>query len=184
MASSVPFVAGRTREDASDMSSTMFSTIVCPVDFSNYSLRALRYGTVLAGRFGGRVTVLHVANRLLAQAATAAYDVAAMNRDTNAELRALADAIAAKAGGVTPEIRTVVRVGDPAAEIIKGADEEDADLIVMGTHGRSGYRRMFFGSVTEQVLRRSSVPVLAVPWSGHREAMAEASMVSEGSSPL
>ena len=162
------------------MSSTLFSAIVCPVDFSDYSLRALRYATVLAGRFGGRVTILHVANPLLLQAAAAAYDVAAMNSDTEVELRALADAVTSEAGAVTPEIRTVARVGDPATEIISCSKTEGADLIVMGTHGRSGYRRMFFGSVTEQVLRRSSVPVLAVPPLGleHDDGLAEASMAS------
>jgi nucleotide-binding universal stress UspA family protein len=162
------------------MSSTLFSKIVCPVDFSDYSLRALRYATVLAGRFGGRVTIVHVANPLLLQAAATAYDVAAMNTDTQTELRALAEAVTSEASAVTPEIRTVARVGDPATEIISCGRDEQADLIVMGTHGRSGYRRMFFGSVTEQVLRRSSVPVLAVPPLGldHDDGLAEAPMVS------
>jgi nucleotide-binding universal stress UspA family protein len=175
----VYFVAGRTRVGTSDMSSTLFFTTVCPVDFSDYSLRALRYAVALAGRLGGRLTVLHIANPLLLQAAARAYDVAAMSRDTEVELRTLADAVISDAGAVTLGIRTVVRSGDPVTEIIRCGEDEHADLIVMGTHGRSGYRRMFFGSVTEQVLRRSSVPVLAVPPSGlkHREAPADASMV-------
>ena len=55
------------------MTSPLFATIVCPVDFSDYSLRALRHAIVLAGRVDGRVTVLHVVNPLLIQAAAAAY---------------------------------------------------------------------------------------------------------------
>jgi nucleotide-binding universal stress UspA family protein len=108
-----------------------------------------------------------------------------MNSDTEVELRALADAVTSEAGAVTPEIRTVARVGDPATEIIRCSETEGADLIAMGTHGRSGYRRMFFGSVTEQVLRRSSVPVLAVPPLGleHDDGRAEASMVPGETSP-
>ena len=169
------------------MSSTLFTTTVCPVDCSDYSVRALRYAIALAGRLGGRVTILHVVNPLLLQAAAAAYDVAAMSRDTDAELRALANAMTSDPGAMRPfpEIRTAVRVGDPATEIISCGEEEHADLIVMGTHGRSGYRRMFYGSVTEHVLRRSSVPVLAVPPSNleRGDAVAEASMVSEETSP-
>lgn len=150
-----------------DMTSTPFSSIVASVDFSDHSVRALRHAIALAGHFGGRVTVVHVANPLLVQAATAAYDIAAMNRDTETQLRALADEIATEAGAWAPEIRTIISVGDPATEILKGAKEEDADLIVMGTHGRSGFSKMFFGSVTERVLRLSPVPVLAVPASDH-----------------
>ena len=89
--------------------------------------------------------------------------MAAINRETEMELRALTDDVAKEAGACAPEVRTIISVGDPATEIIKCADEDDADVIVMGTHGRSGYRKMFFGSVTEQVLRRSPVPVYAVP---------------------
>ncbi len=149
------------------MTSTPFSSIVCAVDFSDHSVRALRHAIALAGHFGGRVTVVHVANPLLVQAATAAYDIAAMNRDTETQLRALADEIATEAAAWAPDIRTIISVGDPATEILKGAEEERADLIVMGTHGRSGYSKMFFGSVTERVLRLSPVPVLAVPASDH-----------------
>ncbi len=145
------------------MTATLFSSIVGSVDFSDHSVRALRHAIALAGHVLGRVTVIHVASPLLVQAAKAAYDVAAINRETETELRALADDVATQAGAWAPEVRTIISVGDPATEIIKRAEEDDADMIVMGTHGRSGYRKMFFGSVTEQVLRRSPVPVLAVP---------------------
>jgi nucleotide-binding universal stress UspA family protein len=56
-------------------------------------------------------------------------------------------------------VQSVVRVGDPATEIIDGAREIDAELIAMTTHGRSGLGRLLFGSVTEAVLRRAHVPV-------------------------
>ena len=59
--------------------------------------------------------------------------------------------------------RLIVKAGDPAREIIELVEGERIDLVVMGTHGLGGYRKMFFGSVTERVLRRASVPVLAVP---------------------
>ncbi len=65
-----------------------------------------------------------------------------------------------KAKGVT--INTIVRTGNAADEILKAADEVGADLIAMSTHGRSGWRRMAFGSVTDKVLHRSRIPVLMV----------------------
>ena len=59
-------------------------------------------------------------------------------------------------------VRTLVTFGDAAAEILKSADELGVDLIAMSTHGRSGFGRLAFGSVTEWVLRSGSIPVLLV----------------------
>jgi nucleotide-binding universal stress UspA family protein len=59
-------------------------------------------------------------------------------------------------------INTIVSSGNAADEIIKAAEEVKADLIAMSTHGRSGLRRMAFGSITDKVLHRSKVPVLMV----------------------
>jgi nucleotide-binding universal stress UspA family protein len=59
-------------------------------------------------------------------------------------------------------LSTIVVAGNAADEIIKAAEESKADLIAMSTHGRSGLRRLAFGSITDKVLRRSPVPVLMV----------------------
>jgi len=59
-------------------------------------------------------------------------------------------------------VRTIVSSGNAADEILKAADEEKADLIAMSTHGRSGLRRLAFGSITDKVLHRSRIPVLMV----------------------
>jgi nucleotide-binding universal stress UspA family protein len=59
-------------------------------------------------------------------------------------------------------VRTIVSSGNAADEIIKAAEENKADLIAMSTHGRSGLRRLAFGSITDKVLHRSHVPVLMV----------------------
>ena len=140
----------------------MFSAIVCPVDFSEHSLRALRYAIALAGYSHARVTVVHVTDPLLAQAA-AAFDLAALNKETESELWALTKRIVDETGGYAPRVRIDISSGESATEIIRRALAERADAIVMGTHGLSGYRKMLFGSVTERVLRHSSIPVLAVP---------------------
>jgi nucleotide-binding universal stress UspA family protein len=62
----------------------------------------------------------------------------------------------------SPAVETAMLRGFPAEEILRYADEQDADLIVMGTHGRTGVDRVLLGSVTERVVRRSPVPVVTV----------------------
>ena len=68
--------------------------------------------------------------------------------------------------GAAPPIRLLERRGDPATEILDAAATVGSDVIVMGTHGRTGLQRLLLGSVTERVVRHSAVPVLAVPQSG------------------
>jgi nucleotide-binding universal stress UspA family protein len=60
------------------------------------------------------------------------------------------------------DVKIMVRTGNAAEEILKAAEETNADLIAMSTHGRSGLRRLAFGSVTDKVLRGASIPVLMV----------------------
>jgi len=67
--------------------------------------------------------------------------------------------IAAELRGKGVRVRTLVRRGEPAAEIVEAARAADADLIAMTTHGRSGLGRLIFGSVAEAVLRRAELPV-------------------------
>jgi len=65
-----------------------------------------------------------------------------------------------KSKGVT--VKTIVQMGDAAEEILKAANEIKADIIAMSTHGRSGLRRLAFGSITDKVLRGANMPVLTV----------------------
>lgn len=141
----------------------MFTSILCPIDFSEPSIRALDFAIALAGRERGQVTLLHVAHPLLVEAAAATYDATFVTDDIERDLRNVAAAAVKNARGGAPQPDISVSVGDPASEILKCASDRRADCIVMGTQGLSGYKRLFFGSVTEHVLRRSLVPVLAVP---------------------
>ena len=141
----------------------MFNSILCPIDFSEPSTRALDYAIALADRERGHVTLVYVAHPLLVEAAATAYGARFVQDDAERELRIVASAALAKVRGGAPQPDIVVSVGDPASEILKCASERRADCIVMGTQGLSGYKKMFFGSVTEHVLRQSRVPVLAVP---------------------
>jgi nucleotide-binding universal stress UspA family protein len=138
----------------------MFTSILCPVDFSEPSIHALDLAFALASREGGHVTLVHVAHPLLVEAAAAAYDLTFVKDDAERELKEI---LSAAARGSAPPHDIHVSVGDPASEILKCAIDRRADCIVMGTQGLSGFKKIFFGSVTDHVLRLSTVPVLAVP---------------------
>jgi nucleotide-binding universal stress UspA family protein len=143
----------------------MFQSILCPVDFSPQSRTALRFAVTLARRFGGRVTVMFVNDPILLAAAQAAYK--GRHRKfvdrTNVELTRFVKRATRVKEGQQQDIALVVRAGNPAEEILGQAKRRGVDLIVMGSHGLSGIRKALFGSTTEQVLRRASVPVLAIP---------------------
>jgi nucleotide-binding universal stress UspA family protein len=140
--------------------------ILCPVDFSDYSRRALDHAIAIARWYKSTVTALHV----FSPAPVAAYGpgpvvfapivlTAADHDQLLADTRAFIEAEAAP--GVA--IDAVVREGNTAAEIVDEATTMRADLLVIGTHGRSGFERLVLGSVAEKVLRKARCPVLTVP---------------------
>ena len=139
-----------------------FAKIMCPIDFSEHSQRALRFAALLARSFGSQVTLLHVNDPLLVAAAAFVPD-RRPEEDTKTELhRLLNEAVAGDQTSV-PDMTALVTEGEPSEEIVKTADEHGMDLIVMGTHGLGGHRKILIGSTTERVLRRTFVPVAAVP---------------------
>ncbi len=134
----------------------MFRSILCPVDFSGDSRAALRYAHAVAGRTGGRLTVLHVNDPWLENAAAAVYGGrAAFAERAGTEL----ERFVTRALGSSHGVACTVALGDPAKTILAAR----ADLVVVGTHGLGGVRKLFFGSTTARVLARTRVPVLAVP---------------------
>jgi nucleotide-binding universal stress UspA family protein len=142
------------------------TSILCPVDFSDPAKAALRYGVGFASRYRARVTAVYVDDPLLAEAAAIVSDPEAIERESLDELRRFIDAAVPPAPW-RPEVDTRVRVGAPADAILELAEGIGAGLIVLGTHGLSGYRKLFFGSTTERVLRKTRVPILVVPRAEH-----------------
>jgi nucleotide-binding universal stress UspA family protein len=138
--------------------------ILCPVDFSEHSFRALERAVSLADWFGAEVTALHVVPPLPGPGLELPYFPAPLEtarelgEQAERKLRDLAISFLAE----RVPIETRVRGGDPWREIAAEAKELPADLVVMGTHGRSGFEHFLLGSVTEKVLRRVSCPVLTV----------------------
>jgi nucleotide-binding universal stress UspA family protein len=137
-------------------------TITCAVDFSDHSKIALRQALGWADRFKARLIVTTVVEPLLARAAAAAYNMDLARDEVLPELNEFVRKSSAEKGA-TPPFEPVVLTGEPASEIVALAQRERANLLVIATHGLSGYRKMFLGSTTEDVLRHTQVPVLVVP---------------------
>jgi nucleotide-binding universal stress UspA family protein len=140
--------------------------VLCPVDLSEYSRHARDHAFAIAGWYGSSVTVLHV----VAREPVAAYapgfggfPPVILPPPDRAELRiGLRRFVEADANPAVP-IDVVMRDGDAVPEILALAKELPADLLVLGTHGFSGFERLVLGSVTEKILRRAECPVLSVP---------------------
>ena len=131
--------------------------ILCPIDFSEPSRHALEHAVASASSYGARITVFHVYRELPIADEAAAVPPIEPQKVVEQVRRFCGSVIV----GGSPEI--VVAEGNPAKEIARLAGEMPADLLVMGTHGRGGFERLFLGSVTEKVLRMTPCPVLAVP---------------------
>ena len=133
-------------------------TILHPTDFSEYSEYALRLAAALTRDYGARLVVLHVVTP-----PTIIYGEGVVPpdpQDNLAEARERLERLAVPGNNVSAERRFVE--GDPATEILRLARDLRADLIVMGTHGRTGLRRLLMGSVAEKLVRRAPCPVLTL----------------------
>ncbi len=139
--------------------------ILSPVDFSDLSALALRYAEALSRCSGARLTVLYASSFeappyfTQGQLAELQQTLREAGRQAEEDLRRFVQRTLGP-GAARPEVR--VAEGRPAEVILKVAAETGADLIAMGTHGRSGLNRLLLGSVTERVLSQSDVPVLTV----------------------
>jgi nucleotide-binding universal stress UspA family protein len=140
-------------------------SVLCPVDFSEHSRRAFEYAVALAAFHHARLTVLTVIDPLLAQAAAVHCDPEYLG-ESEAELRAFAGDTSLESISWAPTPRLVVTLGRAGDRILEIARSHEADLIVMGTQGLGGLRKLVFGSTADRVLRRADVPVLAVPLGG------------------
>jgi len=139
--------------------------ILCPVDFSETSAMGLRLAHVLAKCAGARLTVVF-ADQFLPPPYFTQGRLDEVKRGVATAMEKAAhslDEFVRKELGAT-EIPVASRVIEalPVDGILRAAGELGADLIAMGTHGRSGFNRLMLGSVTERVLRESSIPVLTV----------------------
>ncbi len=148
----------------------LWKTLLVPHDFSPGADRALVEAAALARHHGARIVLVHVthlppglhADSLLADPRSETGEM--IRVDAYARVNAITklDALASplRADGVTVDTHAVI--GDVSDQILDAAKDLGADLIVMATHGRTGLAHFFLGSMTEKVLRQSTVPVLTV----------------------
>jgi universal stress protein A len=151
--------------DVSPTRPVQFQHVVCAVDFSDCSLMALAQARNLIRQTAGHLTLLHVIERppeLRENALAADFDVDRIRAAAEAEallrLRDLVPHPPQTPGTVT----TVVEEGSADREVLRKATEVDADLIVMGVHGRGALDLIVFGSTTHHVIREARCPVLIV----------------------
>jgi nucleotide-binding universal stress UspA family protein len=137
----------------------MYERILLPTDGSTGTAHVALQAIDLAEQYGATIHVLHVIDTDMRSVLTEAGS----GPDTLEKRGENAVGMVEQMGrshGI--EVATEIRNGDPAETILTVADEIDADLIVCGTHGRSGVRRQLLGSVAERVVRHASQPVLTV----------------------
>ncbi len=138
------------------------TSVLVAVDFSEASRNALNYGRNLARAFGGRLHVVHVAD-VISTSAAQFYPEGPGEPEAKATELATTQLRTYLAAENAGDARIGVRVAPDAAEaIIDYAEEIHADLLVLGTHGRTGVSRIIMGSVAEHVVRRAPCPVLVV----------------------
>ena len=137
-------------------------SILLPTDFSHYNDAALEYASKLAAEAKATLHIVYVhdVRELNAAAGEASYLFAATwEKEKLSAVRRL-NKVTPTVTGVTYE--HYCPVGDPVSEILALADEKNADLVVMASHGRSGLSRLLTGSVAEGVMRKATCPVLIV----------------------
>ncbi len=138
-----------------------FSRILCPIDFERDSMEALELACRLAKQNSATVYLLTVIGAPSTAAAALPPVALNPNLEFEAECVRRLEAIARdKLAGASHEI--FVASGNAAPEILNLTDKQDIDLIVMGTHGRTGLKHFLLGSVAERVVRESPVPVLTI----------------------
>jgi nucleotide-binding universal stress UspA family protein len=144
----------------------MYDRILLPTDGSRGNSRAVEQAIGLAAQSDARLHVLFVVEDL-------PYAPEMMDGQVEARLREIGEEaisdIRQRADDAGVSVETALEDGTPHQSILEYADEEGMDLIVMGTHGRSGLDRYLLGSVTERVVRGADTPVLTVRVNGDEE---------------
>ncbi len=137
--------------------------ILCPVDFSTPSDISVQHAESLASLFGARLYLLHVIEHLhgdehyMILMLTPQEIAEKMKKEAEKQLNNLAKKIKKEL-----KVMIEVREGKAFVEIVKAAGEKNIDLIVMGSHGRTGLSHVLIGSVAERVVRKAQCPVLIV----------------------
>lgn len=145
--------------------------VLFATDFSECAKTAQEYAAAIAGLFGAEVHVLHVladVMMMMPEPGSALSLPPNYLVDLKQEAQRALDKIQFAGGSPGLRVLRVLRLGNPFVEIVKYAADTEIDLIVIGTHGRSGLMHLLLGSVAEKVVRKAQCPVLSVRPAGHQ----------------
>lgn len=145
--------------------------ILFPTDFSDCARTAQEYARALAEQFQADLHVLNVLADVMMMMPEPGSALSLPQNylvDLKTEAERALEKVLPEAAQKGHRIVRALRMGNPYVEIVKYADEADADLIVVGTHGRSGFSHLLLGSVAEKVVRKAHCPVLTVRPAGHQ----------------
>ena len=141
----------------------MYTRILCPVDFSEGASHAADLAIAMARSHASCINAQHVYKPVLMPVPGLPAPEERVSEAELSRVRAETAKCFERAATLGIRVDATVDVGEPAIGILRRASEWPADLIVMGTHGASGFERLVLGSVTEKVLRKATCPVLTVP---------------------
>jgi nucleotide-binding universal stress UspA family protein len=137
-------------------------TILVPLDFSKPADKALEYAKAFARQFGAKIVLIHVLEPMVLPAELG-YGFVPPPEDA-LPVEALREKLASVAAGLGSDLNCVseVRIGRPWNEVVAAASDFRADLLVVATHGRTGFQHALLGSVAEKIVRHAACPVLVV----------------------
>jgi nucleotide-binding universal stress UspA family protein len=138
-----------------------FANILCPIDFSEHSRAALRLASELASDWAVRMTVLYVHDPTIAGVEAIVFPDGSLT-DLRVEIKKFAATVMAPGRACAPTTRYVAVIGKPDREILRAATRLRCDLIVMGSRGLGGFKKLVLGSTTDRIVHHAAVPVLAV----------------------
>ncbi len=139
--------------------------IICPTDFSEPSYEALKTAVEMADHFSAELVVVHVVTPIPfipIHDDPSSFNLPVYEKEMETSAQKSLDRVFEEKMPKSLNCRTLVMQGDPAPQIVRLADDEAADIIVIATHGLTGWRKFMFGSVTEKVIRLANCPVLSI----------------------
>lgn len=136
--------------------------ILVPIDFSEYSKSSLKYSCDFAKLFNAKLFLIHVIEPVIypPDFSMGQISIPSINNEVNERAKQELDNLCEACIEPEVEVTTIIKSGKPFYEIIETAEEIDADLIIIATHGHSGVEHILFGSTAEKVVRKAPCPVL------------------------
>lgn len=143
---------------------TAIKKVLVPIDFSDYSKSALKYAVSFAKSFNADIILVYVVEPVIYPPDFSMGQIAMPSINSEWDDRAKDELQKLAKNEITDikNTKTIIKTGKPFVEIVETAKEENVDLIIIATHGRSGVEHILFGSTAEKVVRKAPCPVLTL----------------------